>query len=865
MRPGEFYVEIFVRAGVYGAVYTACSMPRKSGGGRHAKRATIFSHTSSSKTGLSAAEVKSRLKKDGPNHLALHGARPWEIFFRQFKSAFVLLLCACVGVTAFLREWIDAGIIAGFVIINAVLGFAQEYHSERTAQLLQRLIVAKARVIRAGKPLLVPSADLVVGDVIVVKTGDVIPADMQFFAVDDLSIDESALTGESIAVFKSASTTVPASVAPGDAPCLGFSGTTVVGGVGTGVVFATGARTGVGRLATMTDQTTRVSGYEKNIQRFSTFTLRMTVVGIAIMLVANTVIWPHETAAWTDLVIFSIALAISVVPEGLPLVMTFSLSRGAMRLAKQKVLVKRLSAIEDLGSVEVLCTDKTGTLTENRMVLRDVTEDDNVLLFAALATDPAQRGSQSGSFDDALWAAADDAVRAEVLAAPRMKEIAFSPETRTNGAVVRMHDRVQCVVRGAPEAVLAMVVGLSEKERGEKLAWASRQGHRGRRVLAVAMGTDVSSPLHYVGMLAFEDPLKDTATAALRMAEHLGVRMVILTGDACEVAEAVARKFKLISPRHPVVSGVAFATMTVAERKNALQHSSVFARVTPEQKFMIIRMLQEHHVVGFLGEGINDAPALKAADVAIVVQEATDVARAAADAILLERSLFDIVNGIREGREVFSNTTKYLQATITSNFGNFYAVLYASLTVPFLPMTAIQILLVNLLSDFPMMTVATDKVDVRELAKPARYDLRTIIEVAVVLGVLSTVVDIVYFRIFVGGGASTLQTNWFIGSILTELLFLFSIRTSLPFYRAARPSMVLVGLSLLAALVTIVLPYSPWASAFGFVAPSRDALLLILAIAAGYFLLTEVAKVCYYHFRHPRHRTAISRSFAKAQ
>lgn len=827
---------------------------------------TIFSHVASSVEGLSPQEAARRLQQQGPNHLALHGARPWEIFFRQFKSAFVLLLCACVAVTAFLHEWADAGIIAGFVVVNAVLGFWQEYHSERTAQLLQRLIVAEARVLRGGKTLRIASSDLVIGDVIVVKHGDVIPADVQFIAVDDLAVDESALTGESIAVFKTAATTVPVSVAPGDATCLGFSGTTVTGGMGTGIVLATGARTSVGKLATITDQTVRVSGYEKNITRFSTFTLRMTVVGIAVMLIVNTVVHPHETASWTELVIFAIALAISVVPEGLPLVMTFALSRGAMRLAKQKVLVKRLSAIEDLGSVEILCTDKTGTLTENRMVLRASTEGDDVMLFAALASDPSQRGTGNGSFDDAVWAAANDAVRAQVLAAPREKEIAFSPLTRTNGAVVRLHDRMQCIMRGAPEAVLAHVIDLTDEERHDTLAWASRQGRRGRRVLAVAVSqsTAHSASAQYVGMLAFEDPIKDTAAAALRMAEHLGVRIVVLTGDACEVAGAVAQKFKLVSKKKPVVSGAEFAAMSPAERKRALRRSAVFARITPEQKFSIIRMLQESHVVGFLGEGINDAPALKAADVAIVVQEATDVARAAADAILLERSLFAIVNGIREGREVFSNTTKYLQATITSNFGNFYAVLYASFTVPFLPMTAIQILLVNLLSDFPMMTVATDRVDTRELTKPSSYDLRTIIEIAVILGVLSMLVDVLYFRIFVGGGEGVLQTNWFIGSILTELLFLFSIRTSLPFYRAARPSGVLMSLSLLAAVATIALPYSPWGKVFGFVPPRFDALLLILGIAVGYFFLSEVAKLLYYHFRKPRRPVGISRKTAAA-
>lgn len=838
----------------------------KGGARRRTSRANIFSHLDSSAAGLSSQEADRRLQQQGPNHLALHGARPWEIFFRQFKSAFVLLLCACVAVTVFFGEWVDASIIGGFVLVNAVLGFWQEYHSERTAQLLQRLIVAQARVIRGGKTLLISSSDLVTGDVVVVKHGDVIPADMQFFAVDDLAVDESALTGESMAVFKTAATTVPTSVAPGEVMCLGFSGTIVTGGMGTGVVFATGARTNVGKLATITDQTVRVSGYEKNITRFSSFTLRMTVVGIAVMLIVNTVVQPHETASWTELVIFAIALAISVVPEGLPLVMTFALSRGAMRLAKQKVLVKRLSAIEDLGSVEILCTDKTGTLTENRMVLREVTEGGDAVLFAALASDPSQRGTGNGSFDDALWAATDDAVRAQVLAASREKEIAFSPVTRTNGAIVRSNGRMLCIVRGAPEAVLSQVVDLTDEERREKLAWASGQGRRGRRVLAVAAchGAQHSVPAQYVGMLAFEDPIKDTAAAALRMAEHLGVRIIVLTGDACEVAGAVARKFKLVSKKKPVVSGAEFAAMSLAQRKRALRRSAVFARITPEQKFSIIRMLQESHVVGFLGEGINDAPALKAADVAIVVQEATDVARAAADAILLERSLFAIVNGIREGREVFSNTTKYLQATITSNFGNFYAVLYASFTVPFLPMTAIQILLVNLLSDFPMMTVATDRVDTRELAKPSSYDLRTIIEIAVILGIISMLVDVLYFRIFVGGGEATLQTNWFIGSILTELLFLFSIRTSLPFYRAARPSSVLVGLSLLAATVTVALPYSPWGEVFGFVPPRVEGLVLILGIAVGYFFLSEVVKLLYYHFRKSRRRVPISRQTAVA-
>ncbi len=812
--------------------------------------ADLLRDLDSSRGGLVPGEAARRLAEHGRNEISRGRLRWYRVLLRQFRSPFLYLLIAAALIAAALGEMVDAAMIAAFVLVNAGLGFAQEYHSERAVELLRTFVRAKARVRRDGTETLVDSAELVPGDVVVVETGDMIHADVRFLEEDDLTVDESVLTGESVPVKKIVEALKTEATEPYRATNVGFAGTTVVSGRGVGIVVATGTGTQIGEVTKLTQQTDGESGFEKSLGAFSAFILRIILVTLAAVFAANLLIKGGSVNV-PDLLIFSIALAVSVIPEALPLVVTTTLSRGALRLARQKVVVKRLSAIEDLGSIEVLCTDKTGTLTENKLEVTDVFGSDHeaAVFDAAVASSflGERRATPNNAFDIAVWNRLAESDRARASSASRSHEVPFDPARRWNSVVV--DGRI--IVRGAPEEIAAMCDGRCER----MAAWASAEGKKGRRVIAVASGE--KSALKLVGAISFADPVKASAASAIEHAKRLGVSVKILTGDSREVATAVAREVGLIASDAEVMTGEEWEALSETDRIDAVLTHAVFARVSPRQKFLIIQAQHGRCEVGFLGEGINDAPALKIASVGIVVDGASDVAREAADIVLMRHSLEVIVNGIREGRSVFANTVKYIKATLASNFGNFLAVATATLLVDFLPMLPVQILLVNLLSDFPMIAIATDAVDGDELKRPRSYDIRDIVYAATVLGVVSTVFDFIFFGLFYRISPEVLQTNWFIGSILTELVLIFSIRTRRPFWRATRPSPILFWLSVTAFAATIWIPFtSVGTNVFHFVTPTSHDLWLILGIVGVYFVVTETVKLASYRLSRGLAKTA---------
>lgn len=789
--------------------------------------------------GLSAPEAARRLAEHGPNVLSRQSVRWWRVLLRQFASPFLYLLAAAALLAACLGQPVDALMITAFVLMNAGLGFGQEYHSERAVELLRSFVTARARVRRDGAYAAVDSRELVVGDVVVVETGDVVQADVRFLETEGLSVDESALTGESVPAKKYANALAVETSEAYQAENIGFAGTTVVSGRGVGVVIATAASTQMGEVGTLAGAANEPSAFEKGIGRFSMFILKTIVVTLMVVFAANVAI-KGAGVDIPELLIFSIALAVSVIPEALPLVITTTLSRGALRLARANVVVKRLSAIEDLGSIQVLCTDKTGTITENKMEVAQVTsaDPDRCLYLAAAASSflGDRQAQPNNAFDLAVWNRLDAPARARVMAEPRSHEVPFDPVRRWNSVMVGD----QLVVRGAVEEVTQMTGAVPGVD-----AWARAQGIEGRRVLAVASGKSEKT-LAFVGAISFEDPVKDGATDAVAQAKQLGVQVKILTGDSREVAVSVATRIGLIVSDAEAMTGEEWEALSDEARLAAAQSHAVFARVSPQQKYRLIQTLRATQEVGFLGEGINDAPALKMASVGIVVDGASDIARESADIVLLRHSLDVIIGGIREGREVFANTVKYIKATLASNFGNFLAVAVATLLVDYLPMLPIQILLVNLLSDFPMIAIATDRVDADELASPRSYDLKDIVYAATVIGLVSTVFDFIFFALFSRVSPEVLHTNWFIGSILTELVLIFSIRTRKPFWKGTRPSGVLFWLSASAFAATLIIPFTNLGDrVFRLMTPSRNDLLLILGIVVLYFIVTETVKLAY--------------------
>jgi len=814
----------------------------------------------SAKRGLDLKSVATNRAKFGLNSLAIKELNAWRIFFRQFRSAFIYLLLGAMVITIFLGENINTFMIFIFLAVNTGLGFFQEYHSEKTVKLLNKYTLPRAKVLRGGKIEEIISKKLVPGDIIILKTGDKIPADIRLIEQNNLIVDETILTGESITVYKSAEILEHHPTAYHEALNLGFSGTDVLRGEAKGLVLAIGRNTAFGRIASLTVESQKISDFEKGISNFSKFIIKLVGLTLLIVFLANIFI-KQGNIDILKLIVFSVALTVSVIPEALPLVTTFSLARGARRLAENKVIVKRLSAIEDLGAIEILCSDKTGTLTENKLTVANIHSDNpSQTLFLANLASAFELKKRIEPFDIALEQELTAKQKQQIKKAVKIAEEPFDPKTKRNIILAKINRKNLLIVRGAPEAVIELCTKFDNKSRKNINDWVLREGEQGHRVLAIAYkeekGVDKkdnilkmlsSDNFTFAGAISFVDPIKPSSLETVNKARELGVRIMIITGDSLEVAGAVGRKIGLIDSPDKVISGEKWEKMTANHRQRCLDGCSVFARVSPEQKFKIIQSLRTKYMVGFLGEGINDAPALKIAGVSLVVDSAADIAREAADIVLLKKNLEVILNGIKEGRQVFANTTKYIQSTLASNFGNFFAVATASLLIDFLPMLPIQILLLNLLSDTPMISVSTDNVDQDELVSPKKYEVKDIIILAIILGLVSTVFDFIFFGIFVRMSPGVLQTNWFIGSILTELSLIFSIRTKSVFIKGSKPSKSLIWLSVIVFIATIGLPFTNFGqSIFKFIPPTRPHLFIIFSLVVIYFACSEIVKLFYY-------------------
>lgn len=814
----------------------------------------VIAEFESRRSGLSEQEVRERLYRYGANALR-RTVSPWkEIILRRFQSSFLYLLVGAAALSFALDQRIEAFLIGLFILINISLETYQEYHSVKSLELLQRYLVSHVRVRRSGETIKVDGEEIVPGDIVLVSAGDRLVADMRFFSTTGLSIDESVMTGESDPTLKDSQPLHFTKTEVHEATNIGFAGTVVVSGRGEGVVIATGRSTNIGDMSKLAGEVEHETRFEKGLHQFSRFILRLVAVTLFAMFIANVILRHGETGV-TELLIFSLALAVSVIPEALPVIITVALSRGSLHLAQKKVVVKRLSAIEDLGSMDVLCVDKTGTLTENAMVVSDIGGHDHeqTLELASIASiEPLlHRGMLHDPFDLALWHRLSEPEKGSVVGIERLDILPFDPKRRRNSVLIRRGKQSMLIVRGAFEEVLELTT-LSSKERSSWVAWGKAKGKEGKRVLAVATRTFSRKPkltealeqeLTFVGLIAFQDPVKHSAQATIAEANKLGIVVKILTGDSKDVAGAVAYQVGLVADPKFVMTGAELRALSSELQREAVLEHHVFARVAPDEKHLIIKLLQEKHEVGFLGEGINDAPALRLANVALVVKGAADIAKESADIVLLQRNLGIIIDGVREGRTIFANILKYLRITLTSNFGNFASVALASLFLPFVPLLPIQILLLNLLSDFPMIAVATDTVDNEELAKPRSYDPRSVVLTTVAFGLLSSVFDLMLFAFLYREGAATTQTAWFVLSVLTEIILIFSLRTRFAFYRAKRPSWILMGLSLVAFIAVLIIPESALGKrVFGFSGESAIILPTIFVLTGLYFIATEYVK-----------------------
>lgn len=820
----------------------------------------------SSLNGLSQKEAEERLAKFGFNELPSL-KRGWlQILFSQLKSPFSYLLFIAGFVSLIIGEILDALLIFLFVFINLVFGFIQEYRAERAIEILKTYLPNEVKVFREGQERVIEKKYLVIGDLVILKAGDIAPADLRIIEAKNLIVDESILTGESKPVEKNEKSLTQPTKEIFEAKNIIFAGTAIINGEAKGVIISNIKESVMGRISKLVEEIKKKSAYEKELLDFSKLMLKMVLFFILTIFFLRLLTNQRNIL---DYLIFCIALVVSILPEALPTVVVFSLSQGALRLAKQKVVVKRLNAIEALGNIKILCSDKTGTLTENRMTLEEVfSPDKNKAELFALFTTEIMKGKRviENSFDQAIIAKLAGNFSQKVKEFQLIAENPFDLNRLINSSIVKdKNGRQFLIVKGAPEKIFEKTKEIEGNLFLEEFEKKIKEcGREGKRVLAIAYRElkegefkgdffALEREFHLLGLLIFIDSLKKTAKSTIKKAEKLGVRVKLITGDSREVAGYIGYQIGLIKNPDEVITGRELEELSEKDFEKKCEEIDVFARISPEMKYKIIEALQKKYEVGFLGEGINDAPALKISQVAIAVNTAAEISRETADIILLEKDLGVIIDGILSGRKIFNNLDKYIKTTVASNFGNFYSIALISLFIPFLPMLPLQILLVNLLSDFPMIAIATDNVETEELRRPKNYQMKQILPLILILALVSTIFDFIFFAIFYSTGGKNLQTLWFIESILTELSLIFAVRTRKRFYQAIRPSFPLIFLGLLAGFITIALPFSKFGiEIFHFQKPAVNSVILVIFLVILYFFTSEIAKLSYFKKHQPK-------------
>ncbi len=822
----------------------------------------VLARLGSSPDGLADREVARRRAAVGANALRTHHAQPWRILAGQFRSAVLILLALTAFISFFLGQRTDTVVIGVILLASVGLGFVNEYRAARATDALHSQVTHLCVVVRQGRPVQVEVTELVPGDVVRLALGEVVPADLRLLETRGLQCDESVLTGESLPADKAVAP-VPAGSALGDLSSCAFMGTVVRGGTGTGVVVATGPRAEFGRIAVGLGDRQPETDFQAGLRHFSVLLLQV-ATALTVLIFATNLLLRRPLL---EALLFSLAIAVGITPQLLPAVVSTSLATGSRRLAQRKVLVKRLVCIEDLGDLDVLVTDKTGTLTEGRITFVGALDpagrsSDAVLRSGLLSTevDPAEAGTGAvggNPRDAALWEAARPAA---VAGYTRLGLLPFDHDRQMTSAVVRGPDGgAALVVKGAPEQVLARCVDVPAAAAGT----LSAQFAAGSRVVAVAGrpadGLTTPTPaderdLTLAGILVFLDPPKTSAAASLTRLAGLGISVKVCTGDNPVVAEKVCADLGLHSTS--TLTGAQLTGMDDDTLATAAERATVFARVGPDQKARLVRLLRRRgRAVGFLGDGVNDALALHAADVGVSVDTATDVAKDAADVVLLEKDLGVLADGVTEGRRIFANTIKYVLMGTSSNFGNMFSAAAASAVLPFLPLLASQILLNNLLYDAGQLTIPTDHVDPEQLRAPSHWDIGMIRRFMMFFGPISSLFDFLTFALMLGifhAGPELFRGGWFAESLATQTLVIFAIRTRRSPFTRSRPSAPLLASVLATVAVGVALPLSPLADLLGFAHLPGTFLLALAGMVIGYLVLIELAKRIF--FAEPEHR-----------
>ena len=827
--------------------------------------ADILASLKATSSGLSGAEAASRLAIYGPNDAATVKRSPlWLQFLARFRSPLVIILLVASALSA------ATGDIASFVIVLAIvtasmtLDFVQEIQAQNAVEALRRSVAVKATVRRDGASISLPIDQLVPGDVVELIAGDLVPADSRLLESRDLFVNQALLTGEPYPAEKQAGDAAQGVENPAGASNAVFAGTSVISGTAKAIVCRTGRNSALGSLATSLAEKPPDTAFVVGIRRFGILIMRLTVLMVLFVLVVN--ISFHRPVL--ESLMFALALAVGLTPELLPMIVTVTLARSAMALAKRKVIVKRLSAIHDLGAMDMLCTDKTGTLTEATIKLVRTVDGGGAESQRAFAY--AYINSQ---FESGMKSPLDDAVLAahpfDMAGWKKIDEVPFDFERRRVSVLVEHDGKRRLIVKGAPEDLLKLsgryegatgVEGPLDVEM-RRTFQATLDGlcAQGFRALGIASReVDISHQtaaiadeceLVFEGFAIFLDPPKASAGATIKAMANAGITVKVLTGDNELVSRHVFAEIGV--PVTGVLTGDALTQLSDEALIGQLPKVNLFCRVNPQQKHRVLLALKRiGHVVGYMGDGINDAPALHAADVGISVDGAADVARAAADLILLEHDLSVVQDAVVQGRSTVQNVSKYVLMGSSSNFGNMFSMAGAALFLPFLPMLPIQILLNNLLYDVSEIAIPFDRVDPEATAQPTKWNVKLIEHFMLVFGPVSSIFDFLTFYVLLhlfGAGEALFQTGWFVESITTQVLVVFAIRTRRRFFRS-KPHRSLVLLALGIVAIAVVLPYLPVGRWFGFVPPPPLFFVYLIGATAAYLAVVEICKAFFYRF-----------------
>ncbi len=827
--------------------------------------ADVLANLRAAPPGLDSAEARSRLATFGPNDAA--GARRtplWLQFLARFRNPLVIILLVASGLSAATGDVASFVIVFAMVMASMTLDFVQEVRAQNAVDALRHSVAVKASVRRDGAAQSLPIDQLVPGDVVELIAGDLVPADSRLLESRDLFINQALLTGEPYPVEKRAGDHAGGAADPAGASNTIFAGTSVISGTATALICRTGRNSALGLLATSLAEKPPATAFAAGIRRFGILIMRLTTLMVLFVLVVN--ISFHRPVL--ESLMFALALAVGLTPELLPMIVTVTLARSALVLAKRKVIVKRLSAIHDLGAMDMLCTDKTGTLTE--ATIRLVRTVDGRGADSQRAYVLARLNSQ---FESGMKSPLDDAILAaqafDSSAWKKIDEVPFDFERRRISVLVEHDGKRRLIVKGAPEDILRLSGKFEAATGGEQVLDAATRTlfqatldglcAQGFRALGIAsrevdIGHNTAaivdeSDLVLEGFATFLDPPKTSAGATIKAMAAAGISVKVLTGDNELVSRHVFGEIGV--PVTGVLTGDALTQLSDEALIGQLPRVNLFCRVNPQQKHRVLLALKRlGHVVGYMGDGINDAPALHAADVGISVDGAADVARAAADLILLEHDLSVVQDAIVEGRGTVRNVSKYVLMGSSSNFGNMFSMAGAALFLPFLPMLPIQILLNNLLYDVSEIAIPFDRVDPEDTAQPVTWNVRLIEKFMLVFGPISSLFDFLTFYVLLhlfGAGEALFQTGWFIESITTQVLVVFAIRTRRRFF-ASRPHRSLVFLALGVAAFAALLPFLPIGHWFGFVAPPPLFFVYAIAATATYLALVETAKALFYRF-----------------